>query len=578
MMQFTLRGIAIAIAIAAAIDPAVSIVAATRPRIAVVVQNPQSSDARSVRAAIARDFAVGYDIVPQIVSDAAAAIVIGDRYPDEPVLDSLRISTVTIVPPSDSVRFVRVSAPRDVPPATAIRVRVDVAAHDVIGLTTELRARVRGAQSGFASHRWTAADEGWRASLDVVPIGEPPFVVRVEAATPPDTPALPAPPALPVAADVVVQRRDGPLRVESFDARPSWASTFVRHALESDPRFAVESLSADARSLSARTAGAVPLRDRRLDAFSAVIVGGLDRLSAGDAAALERYMRERGGTVVLLPDQRINGGPLRAMVPELTERLLEQPTTLVSVDGGASLRASELLVASGLPPGSDVLEHAPGDRAPIIVSVPRGEGRLVVSGAMDAWRYRGSPDSDFDRFWPATIAGLALSTAPRLDITVTPPVVRPGEQANVIVRVRGGDAASISASAGRQPIRLAPDAEPGVYCARFTATATGTRTSVDVQATDIRGGVDSASLIVPIVADARHVARAEPPLSLLAASHRGIDVPPTRIGEIETFVRSSVSPSRAAAVRHPMRSTWWILPLVASLSAEWWLRRRRGLR
>ena len=28
----------------------------------------------------------------------------------------------------------------------------------------------------------------------------------------------------------------------------------------------------------------------------------------------------------------------------------------------------------------------------------------------------------------------------------------------------------------------------------------------------------------------------------------------------------------------PMRSAWWILPFAACLSAEWWLRRRRGLR
>src|SRR5262249_45771845 len=163
--------------------------------------------------------------------------------------------------------------------------------------------------------------------------------------------------------------------------------------------------------------------------------------------------------------------------PELTERLLEQPTTLVSADGGPSLRVSELLVASGLPPGSDVVEHAPGDRAPIVVTVPRGDGRLVVSGAMDAWRYRAVAEADFDRFWRARVAGLALTTARRLDITVTPAVVRPGEQADVVVRVHGGDAANISASAGGQPIRVAPAAERGVYRGRFTASATGTRIS-----------------------------------------------------------------------------------------------------
>src|SRR5262249_37345438 len=244
-----------------------------------------------------------------------------------------------------------------------------------------------------------------------------------------------------------------------------------------------------------------------------------------------------------------------------------------------ALRASELLVASGLPPGGDVIEHAPGDRAPIVVTVPRGDGRLVVSGAMDAWRYRASAGNDFDRFWRATIAGLALTTAPRLEITVTPPMVRPLEQADVVVRVHGGDPATISASADRQPIRLAPAAERGVYRARFTASATGTRMSVAVRAVDHDGRADwSPPLIVPIAAETHHVARQEPPLSLLAASHHGIDVPPARISEVERFVRSSVSPSHAAAVRHPMRSTWWLAPFTGCLCAEWWLRRRRGLR
>ena len=80
--------------------------------------------------------------------------------------------------------------------------------------------------------------------------------------------------------DLVVRRRDAPIAVEFFDARPSWTSTFVRRALESDSRFHVESLSVNARALSTRTAGAVRPGDRQLDAFAAVVVGGLERLSA----------------------------------------------------------------------------------------------------------------------------------------------------------------------------------------------------------------------------------------------------------------------------------------------------------
>jgi hypothetical protein len=36
--------------------------------------------------------------------------------------------------------------------------------------------------------------------------------------------------------------------------------------------------------------------------------------------------------------------------------------------------------------------------------------------------------------------------------------------------------------------------------------------------------------------------------------------------------------SRATIVRRPMRSGWWLLPFAAGLAAEWWQRRRRGLR
>jgi hypothetical protein len=68
------------------------------------------------------------------------------------------------------------------------------------------------------------------------------------------------------------------------------------------------------------------------------------------------------------------------------------------------------------------------------------------------------------------------------------------------------------------------------------------------------------------------------PLSLLASSHRGIDVTPDRIDDLLLFVRASVIASDAVVVRRPLRSTWWLLAFAASLSGEWWLRRRRGHR
>ena len=575
MTRNLLRLIAVAIAVAAAVDPSISLDAATRPRIAVVVHDGDALDAVRTRNDLARDLGADYDVVPHVVSDVAAAIVIGNRYPIDPVPDSLRVMTVTIPQPSDAVRIVRVTAPREVPPATRIRVDVELDAHGAVGRTTALRARVGDVDSSVASHRWTQPDERWRASLDVVPVGESPFVVRVAASTPAAAGA-----AISTAADVVVRRRTTPLAVEFVDARPSWASTFVRRALEGDPRFRVESVSGESRGVMARTAGAVPLADAQLDRFDAVVVGGLDRVTAADIAGIDRYMRERGGAVVLLPDQRIESGPARALLPEFTERLLERAASLVSPSGGAVLRASELLVARELRAGTDVLMQTAGEGSgAVVVTTAQGNGRLLVSGAMDAWRYRATDHGAFDRFWQSTIAGLALTTPPPIEVEVTPAVLRPREAATVTVRVRGAEPARVNATFGGQPFRLVPDAGPGVYRGRFTAGESSQPATLDVQAVDARGARESTVQPVPIVVDAApHVAPVATPLSLLSASHHGVDVPPHRTREIAQALRQSVRPTHQIARLHPMRSPWWLVAFVGCLSAEWWGRRRLGQR
>jgi hypothetical protein len=575
-LRRALRVLAIAIAAAAAVDPAITVARATRPRIALVVQDATSAAAERVRAGIARGLAA-YVVVPHIVSDAAAAILIGDRYPTEPIPGSLRVSTVTIPADLTGVRLAGISASRDVPPATAIRVDVDVDGERVSGATTVLRARVAGIESASASHRWTTDGERWRASLDVMPVGEPPFLVRIEAAT---SPAIASTAVASTGADLVVRRRDQPAAIEFFDARPSWASTFVRRALESDPRFRVESFSSSSRGRAARTSGGVPLDAARLDAFEAVVVGGLDALTSADVAALDRYMRERGGAVVLLPDQRIESGPLVPVLPQFEERLLERPASLVAPAGGPSLRASELLVATAVPPGSTVVAQTPDDRGgPVVVTVPRGDGRLLISGAMDAWRSRSLDGAAFDRFWQSVAAGLAFQTPPLIGVEVTPSVLRPGELADLVVRVRPGAAAGVSATVDGQPIRLAPDAEAGVYRGRFAGRATGPHTSVEARGVDAGERVRTASQVLPIVADGRpRSAGADAPLMLLAASHRGVDAAPGDVAAIQRFVRDAAPPSRAPAVRHPMRSTWWMMVFVTCLCTEWWLRRRHGNR
>jgi hypothetical protein len=47
--------------------------------------------------------------------------------------------------------------------------------------------------------------------------------------------------------------------------------------------------------------------------------------------------------------------------------------------------------------------------------------------------------------------------------------------------------------------------------------------------------------------------------------------------DVATAVGSTTALSSVVSV-HPMRAAWWMLPFAACLTAEWWLRRREGLR
>src|SRR5207244_10055794 len=152
-------------------------------RIAVVNLDSESTESARVRDRLAAAFGTGYDVQPHITSDVAAAVVIGHGYPQgraqgtraegNAVPDGLLVATVTM-PDDRSVHIARVSAPREVPAATAIHVDVDLDARGVATPTTDVVARLGRLEMARVSHRWTADRERWRASLDVVPIGDPP--------------------------------------------------------------------------------------------------------------------------------------------------------------------------------------------------------------------------------------------------------------------------------------------------------------------------------------------------------------------------------------------------------------------
>ena len=202
--------------------------------------------------------------------------------------------------------------------------------------------------------------------------------------------------------DVGVQVAATRAPVLVFDARPSWSSTFVRRALEDDARFAVGYRARLAPALSAGTANG------RLDAATLDVASGRgDRRSRradverrGAARAVRERARRHAGAAC--PNARRQGrgrGWFPARGPSICRRSRRR--------SGRCTRP-RFCAPSGPPVTATVIARS-GSSAAIVV-VPSGSGRIVVSGAMDAWRYRRSRCSAaLRRFWRSLVAEGAAS-------------------------------------------------------------------------------------------------------------------------------------------------------------------------
>jgi hypothetical protein len=564
MISTILRWTGIAIATAALVDPSVAISGRSRPRIAIVTDNSQRA------AAIARDLEgrlrTDFEIMNGADSAAVHTIAIGSRYPDVPT--SGTTSTVSLDRPDAAApRIAAVDAPRAVPPETAVHIAVDVVGGRA-NTTSTLVVSASGIEVGRASHTWTAGGDRWRAELDVVPVSAPPFRFHVQ--------------VLPTSAgqaDIVVDTKRDPLRVLVYEPRPSWASTFVRRALESDARFRVSAVTDVSRGIAVRTPGGVALDTLPPDEIDVAVIGGLDRLSDSDAAWLGRFMRERGGAVALIPDTRIERGPAQRLLGDsvtVNETLLEQAAPLVARAPLPRLDASELLTFSS--PHIRTLATLGRASAPVVATLPRGNGELLVSGALDAWRYRAESGVQFDPFWRAVIAGLALGARESIEADVVPRLLPPGATGRIRVHVRRPRPnVPVSASVeGAGPIRLRPGPATGEFSGIFTAPKIAGPHAIRVSARDVPPRSATVRFLVgegigTIVGDV-------PPLSLLSASRGGIDVDERHLDRLAPFLQSRLPAAETVATRsHPMRSSWWFPLFLACLCGDWWLRRQKGL-
>lgn len=579
MTRALLRAAAVAIAVAGLVDPTFSVATREAPRLVVAVPGDASPEALQAATRLRAGMGTAAEATVRVVAatDNAAAcppgmscVLVGSGSAPRHVMGdgSTLVGALLDESAAPAVRLTKVEAAAEQHPAATGLLRVHVAG-DALRKGVHLDVRDGDALVGDAE---VAASDRASAVADVpwwpMESGPRRLVVRASSADTSDE--------IEIGVNVVAAAHD----VVAYDLRPSWASTFVRRAIEGDPRFRVRFRSRLGPDLAVANADAIRLDAPTLAAASVVIVGGPEALTGAEVGLLERFVRVRGGSLILLPDRALSGPVARFAPDGLRERLAREPLSV------GPLRATELLVAKE---GS--VSHAlasTGDGQPAVVAVPIGDGRVILSGAMDAWRYRAGNDAAFDTFWRSLVADAAMAGGRPLDVTTAPALVAPGQDVRIELRRRSMDEERTDMRAG---LVVACDGQPEATVRLWPsgrATLAGVFTSARPGACRARA---SAAFPQEIKAESAFVVadRRSPPVRgeagrRLQALAAAFDARVGHVGEEETLaamIRARMRETAGAAIDadiSPMHSPWWIVPFVACLGGEWWLRRRRGMR
>lgn len=573
-MTRLLRAGALLIAIAGIVDPAV----ATRRKspLPVDVRLPPAGDPtldEAVRTRAELFAALGDAADDRSGESPRAIIAIGNAVPEG--VASVPVFTVAAGRGPRLTAVAVSSSDTVVGQKQLISVRFQ--GHGLRGRTSELTLTRGASHVAGSTHRWMQDDEPFEARFEVV-APAPGLDVWQLAASTEDTSG--------VRVDIPIRVGARKLRVFVYEPRPSWPAGFVRQALEGDAVFDVSATARTSRAVATETARAPrSLAALDHDSIDAIVVGGLEGLTDSELAVLGRFASARGGSVVLLPDGPIPEHVRAALdLPAFEELLLERPVEVRS--DSVRFRASELLLPrGGVRYGTVATVTLGAVSRPAVMSFAHGEGDVVVSGVLDAWRYRSEQAGGFVPFWRGLLADAALRAVPPLAVEIEPRVARPGQRVAIRARFRetewtrtpgaiGFPPVSASLVTGRtdEMVRMWPAAAPGVYEARITAPVAG---AYAVRVRSGRSTVEAPLVVAPAAAhvspdhsaDWRRLANASggqmfeaQETQQLAARLRGIDAP---------------------LVEHrsrPMRSAWWIVPFAGLLTIEWAMRRRKGQR
>jgi hypothetical protein len=582
MLERALRFAAVAIAIAGLADPTWTRERPVRQPLTLVSIDAPPGAAAGLAAQLVDDYDVAH--ITDRGSDSAACpssggcvLVSSGRVPHRITAGAAVIGALRVG--SDAARRVRITAVEASPLAhlsASAALRVHLQSNGA--RTTRIRVIDEGAVVGTEVHEWPAAGQDRHEATVVVVPWAPlaPGVRRLRIEARESTAGTVAPLAEGRAgepddsADIGVEVETDPIPLLFYEPEATWLGTFVRRALEDDRRFAVAGQTRLAPRIAVGRGMAGALTAGALERVWTAIVAAPDALTAADVDLLERFVRVRGGSVVVLADRRPSGTITRLLPRSGREFRAPKP---VDID---ALRATEILTFDVAGAGTTTLASA--SRDPVIVSRALGRGRVIISGALDAWRYRDAAGG-FSGFWTSLVADAAVAAGPGLDGQVAATALNRGERTSVTIETRSMTEAPaditvgavLDCASGRQPLRLWPGTRPGMYTGTVVADGAG---ACVVEAT-----VGQRQLTVPmLITNDMRAPVSTRALDAAIAAHGGIVANAGEEATLAARVRERLQPAHERQPTHPLRSPWWMVPFGACLGGEWLLRRRRGLR
>jgi uncharacterized membrane protein len=397
-----------------------------------------------------------------------------------------------------------------------------------------------------------------------------------------------------------------------------------------DATFYVQAAAARASSLTS----ALPVDRAALFAYDAIVIGNAtaDLLSSAQASALQAFVNERGGGLLVLGARSfgangVAGGPIGDLLP-VTRRPVPVDAARASFPGGAraanhltltpdgethpvlrlgqsrdetSRRWNEApalasIASAGQPrPGAQVLAVAStsGVARPVLALQRFGEGRTMVFAGEASWRWkmqRPLDDRLYDTFWrqvarwltapspdPVMVeidADLQPARPATISVAVRDAAFEPLADAEVEVVVRDAQGASHALRA------TAEDAARGRYVATWTAGSPGL---VRITATARRAGDRLVSPEQAIFVGGADLETTDPRrhdsvLARLAEGSGGRLLDAAGIEDLARVLQARVDASPALTTRELWHGPWTFLAVVSLLCVEWTLRRQWGLR